>query len=609
MGKFRSSFLSLNYPQLQNLIKRDPGSYKEEFIQQKNHFDSSLEIFRLKPDAEDDSFCDQVNFIGNVSSFYKSECEGFSNSLILLLDEHHLILNPRVRKTLVQVLILMRNRKLLASLDLLPLFFKLFRCADKQLRELLFIDIVNDIKNANTPSMNNKLNKVLQNFMYEMLKDNSSMAAKKSLQVMVELYRKNIWIDTKTVNVVAEACFSEDHKVSSIALNFFMGHNKEEEESDDEDGTEDLRSMQLSQKVAGKTRSKAAKLKKQKAYIRKKENKAAVEHHHFSALQLIHDPQGFVERMFAKLKKSTEGFDYRILMMNVISRLISTHKIMFFNIYPFLFRYLQPHQKQVTLILAILAQCCHELIPPEEITPLIRKIADQFVSDHCASEVITVGINSIREICSRCPLAMEATLLQDLAIYKTYKDKSVVMAARSLIALYREFNPELLHRKDRGKEASMGMKQFVPPVYGQIISHSIAGIEELESSGHEGDSSKRVRIECEKVLDEEDFAKLAELKGVNAADDSEPENDEFVDVSSIEYQAKKKRATYEERLESIKQGREGRHYGRKLNKTNHGTSNRAKSKKKNFLMMTRKLSVRAKNLAKQKKQGRKRRDY
>ena len=63
------------------------------------------------------------------------------------------------------------------------------------------------------------------------------------------------------------------------------------------------------------------------------------------------------------------------------------------------------------------------------------------------------SLNTVREVCTRCPLAMNADLLQDLAGYKSYQDKSVVMAARSLIQLFRSVRPELLSRKDRvGKQ-------------------------------------------------------------------------------------------------------------------------------------------------------------
>lgn len=55
---------------------------------------------------------------------------------------------------------------------------------------------------------NVQLNKVLQNFMYTMLQDESEIAQKKSLDVMIDLYRRGIWRDAKTVNVMAQACLS-----------------------------------------------------------------------------------------------------------------------------------------------------------------------------------------------------------------------------------------------------------------------------------------------------------------------------------------------------------------------------------------------------------------
>ena len=61
------------------------------------------------------------------------------------------------------------------TFSLLSLFFTLFRCNDKPLRQLLHNHIVADIKNSNTKAKNNKLNKTLQNYMYKMLKDSSSV--------------------------------------------------------------------------------------------------------------------------------------------------------------------------------------------------------------------------------------------------------------------------------------------------------------------------------------------------------------------------------------------------------------------------------------------------
>lgn len=58
-------------------------------------------------------------------------------------------------------------------------------------------------------------------------------------------------------------------------------------------------------------------------------------------------------------------------------------------------------------------------------------------------------LNAIREMCSRAPLVMTEDLLRDLAQYKNYRERSVMMAAKSLIHVYRSSMPHLLHKKDR----------------------------------------------------------------------------------------------------------------------------------------------------------------
>ena len=49
-----------------------------------------------------------------------------------------------------------------------------------------------------------------------MLRDSNVLAAKKSLDVMVELYRRNVWNDAKTVNVITTACLSTVTKVITL---------------------------------------------------------------------------------------------------------------------------------------------------------------------------------------------------------------------------------------------------------------------------------------------------------------------------------------------------------------------------------------------------------
>ena len=77
--------------------------------------------------------------------------------------------------------------------------------------------------------------------MYRMLQDSSPVAAKMSLDVLIELYHKNIWNNPKTVQVIATACFSKTTKIAVAALKFFLGVEKKED-----DGEEDSSESEVS---------------------------------------------------------------------------------------------------------------------------------------------------------------------------------------------------------------------------------------------------------------------------------------------------------------------------------------------------------------------------
>lgn len=376
-----------------------------------------------------------------------------------------------MRNTFCRALILLRNKNLIPALDLLELFFQLLRCPDKALRTFLENHIITDIKNMNAKQKDMKLNSTLQNFMYSMLKDSNPKAAKMSVDIMIDLYKKNIWNDQKTVNVIANVgCFSKVTKVMVASLKFFLGADPNEKGSDDSDSDNepDLKSAIMQNRVNKKTRKGQRQLdniKKQVVKAKKKKNKTPA--FFFSGIHLIHNPQGMAENLFKQLHSQNERFEVKLMHLDVISRLIGIHELFLFTFYPYITRFLQPHQRQVTRVLQFAAQSAHTLVPGEMIEPILKTIANNFITERNSSDVMAIGLNAVREICSRCPLAMGEDLLRDLVMYKTYKEKSVMMAARSLIVLYREQIPGLLHKRDRGRptEAQADIKQ---KGYGEI---------------------------------------------------------------------------------------------------------------------------------------------
>lgn len=543
-----------NLPQLQNLIKRDPASYKEEFNQQYRHYSALLDIFKLRPDKYEKGLDELVMFLAQVAQCYTEELKQYPQELMNLLETHHTALEPGMRMTFCRALILLRNKNLLAPTDLLSLFFQLLRCQDKQLRQFLETHIITDIKNVNAKQKNSKLNSTLQNFMYNMLNDSNSKAAKMSLDIMVDLYRKNIWHDAKTVNVIATACFSKVTKVMVAALKFFTSADVEEskEDSDSENEITPMDVMKAN-KYNKKSNKRDKQLKRVQEMYKKKKKKETAPVFNFSALHLLHDPQGVAEKLFKQLQSSNERFEVKLLTLDMISRLIGLHQLFLLNFYPFVQRFIQPHQREVTKILLFVAQAAHELIPPETLEPVLRTLVNNFITERNSSDVIAIGLNAVREICGRCPLVMSEDLLRDLAEYKKYRDRSVNMAAHSLIHLFRQHHPELLHKRDRGR-ASEASDELKTLKYGEVDAKSyIPGAEVLlkapkEGTNKAGDdsdgswidvddggsgieiSSSSDESEGEWVQDDEE----EDTKGDEEGDEEECENEESDDEQDLD---------------------------------------------------------------------------
>lgn len=104
-------------PQLQNLIKRDPHSYTNEFLAQYRHFQAKLQIFSLAPQANDTDFASLVTFISHVFNLYptQDDVSQFPQLLMGLLSDFHQQLHPDLRKSMVMSLILIRNKNLLST--------------------------------------------------------------------------------------------------------------------------------------------------------------------------------------------------------------------------------------------------------------------------------------------------------------------------------------------------------------------------------------------------------------------------------------------------------------------------------------------------------------
>ncbi|KAF7338568.1 Protein SDA1 [Mycena venus] len=518
----RGILLTSNLPQLQNLIKRDPEAYKEEFLQQWNHYNSIRRIFATNPDEQATHFRELVAFISQVATCYPKETAEFPSHLSTLLLENYGTLSPDTRKTLVQNLVMLRNKDVITSIELLKSLFPLLpRTTSSTLRSFIRKTILSDIKTANIRSKNHKLNRAVQAMLFGMVErgmegevvgdkgklrastgagpttDRMAHNGEEAMWAVIltkELWRKGIWTDAKPVAIIALGCFHPVVKVQSASIHFFLGSDEEKEDSDEEaEDVPDVRALHHRREINKKTRSGDKKLQKQLNAAKKKKHNKPEATPNFSGLQLLNDPQTFGEKLYDILNRYDKRFslDHKILLMQLLSRVMGSHKLCVLGFYTYIVKYLTHRQLRVPAILVALAQSVHDLTPPDAVTPVIRKLAHEFVHPGVASEVIAAGLNAIRE----------EDLLGDLVEYRKSRDKAVTSAARGLLQLYREVNPGLLKRRERGKDASMGMASGTQPL---AFGHSADAAVDIEGLALLEDHLQKLRDEENVVMEEDD---------------------------------------------------------------------------------------------------------
>ncbi|OEL17768.1 Protein SDA1-like protein [Dichanthelium oligosanthes] len=514
-----------NLPVLQAKMKRDPEGYEEELRQLHRHFESSVFLFRQQAALATTSSSggggevarelgDLALFLAHVAPFYPDDLADLPDQIGGLLDTNARGLPPGLRAHLVQALILMVNRK-----------------AEEESR------------------------------------------AKRAFTILCDLHRRRVWFDERTTNAICDACFHPSSRIMIAAISFLLGYENAEQEDDSdasssEDEADQNPQVLLSKQDVYKANHKgtAASKKKKKAKLQrvirsmKRQQRKSVEEagsSYYSPLTYLKDAQGFAEKLFSRLQKCNERFEVRMMMLKVIARTIGLHHLVLLNFYPYLQRYVQPHQRDVTTLLAAAVQACHDMVPPDAVEPLFKQIVNQFVHDRSRPEAIAVGLNVVREICMRMldvykrqavglnvvreicmrmPLMMNEDLLQDLVLYKKSHEKAVSIAARSLITLFREICPSLLVKKDRGRPVDPKAR---PKAFGEVtVASDVPGAELLDeniSSEGEGSDNESDAFDSDDETDlpsappgtEENMEGSSDANKLDANEDTKEEDEAF----------------------------------------------------------------------------------
>ncbi|KAI3856166.1 hypothetical protein MKX03_027748 [Papaver bracteatum] len=528
----------INLLTLQHKMKIDPEGYETELTLLYKHFDSLLLLFQQQsalsfssingdPSVSKD-LGDMAMFLAHVTPYYPTQLSDYPSKLADLLHSSAKSLPSSLRCHLTKALVLLINRKFVDIGETLGLFMELQILGDRILRKDAFSHVIHSIRRMNQKHKNETQNRTLQNILFTMLQEEDEAKAKRAPIVLCDLHRRRVWFDERTANAICTACFHPSSKIMNAALSFLLGFEKiEEAEDSDVDSSEDEKNPQV---------------------VLQREDVYKAHHKGTLASKKKKASKGFAEKLFSRLQTCNERFEVKMMILKVIARTVGLHRLILLNFYPFLQKYIQPHQRDITELLASAVQACHDMVPSDVVEPLFRQVVNQFVHDKSRTEAIAVGLNFLREICLRVPLLMTEKSLEnmpkDLVLYRKSHEKAISTAARSLTTLFREICPLLLEKKDLGRPS---IPKTQPKAFGEVnIAINVSGLELLqndsgEDEGYDGsdsDSSMFDSDEGEAIvttgdahtqLSEEDNDETEE-SDVGLSDDDESDQSEEEDL-------------------------------------------------------------------------------
>ena len=507
--KDKYEFLIDMLPAYQDRIKRDKETYKEEFLKVLKNFEEQFNIFLFDPSRKIKGFKELLLFFSHLASLFKKETEFIPKGLCKIISENYLTIPHEIRLTIVDCLSIICKAGILSPLEVIPLFFNLMRCQDKILRKRLNDYIISSLTKINEKHKNVNINKNIQNFCEKLLEDPNKKLARKTLNIIVNLYQKRIWNDSRTINMLANIAVNvKDIKISSAACQFFLSeYNFEKAESSDEEDLEELKNKYqlLGKGYAKKTKKRKEQLKRLMKSIEKKEerNKKIKTVSDFMPIDQLNDPLTFAEKLFHIINSFQSGnFQHKLIVLRLLGRILGRHRLLLNNFFNSMIPLIRNDQKDLSVILASIIEATHDQVPPIELEPIIKKLFDFFISDVLPPQQITLGLNTLFELVERCPYCIDEKYFTICEELKSYKNKSVSNAARAVCNIYQEYHDK--HGIENG--------------FGFGDSKNYDGIEGIELLKKLENKPKDYKMEFEEILSDKQLKQLKALKVKYAAE-------------------------------------------------------------------------------------------
>ena len=334
-----------------------------------------------------------------------------------MLEELGSSLHPYNRRKCAGSVMILRAKGVLLPVETTEFLLRLMRLEDKELRGTVYKFVLNDLRKMEAHHKNKAIKDKIRDFIGDYLPKHADKTSQRGLRLLIDLYKRNIWTDKKTINVIAESCFNPSPRTRQAASHFLMETTMPLEElpDSDDDDVPNPTDIRAKKGIARQTKAREKQLEKEKRKAARKLRKKEIEVRtkHAMPIDQLNSPQAFAQRMFELIRKRGENYAHKLVYVELLARVMWRHQLVVeerqahqhqpITFYDTLIGYLKPSQKEVARVMIALAESVHEFAPENEIEIIVWHIINHFVNDRCSEMTMTIGLNTLREIFKKLP--------------------------------------------------------------------------------------------------------------------------------------------------------------------------------------------------------------
>ncbi|KAH9386678.1 protein SDA1 [Nematocida major] len=431
---------------LQLQIKRDPASYTTLYKNEVEKLRGMIKISKLDPEAKNSELSSLLTFLPHIAKHYDEDIAGDIFNYAL---DYYSLLEKSLSQAVITGVIALKKTKQIGP----EIFYKqaiaLIEEMDKRTKtvfiQFLIAEIIRDKDHK----------ELVQKILVDSIHSGVESHAKRAAYIYMHLISRSIWTDRASSEMVFEMMFKAPPVVVNFIFMYLLDRVKlavtEEEIEMPSKKTQDTK---IKRETKGDKRKKE---RKEKVILKKleekKEKEAQKEPNIVSILRRLEGkgPQ-YAARLFKKVKMSEHSADTKLMMAQIVSRIIGYYKVNIKGFLGYMMRFLFPHQEKLPSVFAAIAQSIHEETVDKEVQAICDLIVENFCGDHKDDDIIAYGVNSLRAIIKRHPPAMEYPCIKQVMDYRKLNKKRAVSAASALKKMIRDIQRQKEAEKDSESE-------------------------------------------------------------------------------------------------------------------------------------------------------------